>query len=101
MQPSRRTRIVAACTASLLVVQAVWSISNPDAAEGPILIVFSRDHGLVAGDLLGMFLALLAFGLWFMVSLAPAAPADERPPVAPHAAPEAARRRLDYSLTTR
>ena len=71
MSRSHLPRVVAACTALLLTVQAVWTVADPHAAEGPILIVFTKDHGLTTGDLLGVVLGLLAFGLWFFVVFAP------------------------------
>lgn len=86
MTRSHRTRFLAACTALLLVVQAVWSLANPNAAEGPTLITFTHDHGLTVGDLLGVALLLIALALWFAVVFAPTEAVEGRSPL-PDASP--------------
>lgn len=80
-------RVLAAATAVLLTVEATWLVASPDAPEGKILWVVSNDHGLCAGDVGAIAMALTALALWFGVVFAPTTQEERTPlplPADPH-----------------
>lgn len=65
-------RVVGACVALLLVVQADWILASRRVPEGPILIILSRNHGLTTADLCAIAMTLVALAVWFSVVFADA-----------------------------